>query len=425
MEYYEKNNDVRRQKIIRKVIIIFFSSMLIITFFSKTVQNLSLPNVIVSQPHSGILTYEMSGFGTIVPEEALKIYTSTTKKIKKLEVEIGDNIKKGQTIAILHNEALQQGLGEEEIRLEALKTKLKKLLLDTTNSEVNTLQFEVKKAMKDFENSQRIFDQKKQLHGLGVENSENLKEAQYSLEKSRLEYEQKKLQLESAKEKEQAYLLKHAKDIEALKYDIQIQQLKVDKQNKEEMLISPCNGIIKELYYQNGELALNNQPICLIVNPDKGFIFSAHIEHTDGNYIEVGDPVSILLKSRNKAIDASIKKIVNKSNNKELICEIDEKDFLGEEKLKYRIIKKSKSFNTLIPNTALGKDNSGNFVFLVEEREGALGKEYYVKKEYVTIDDSDNLNTSIINGVDSSTSIIYDYDKPIHEGSRVRPIQRK
>lgn len=425
MEYYEKTNDEIRQKIIRKIIIIFFSSMLIITFFSKTIQNLSLPKVIVSQPHSGVLTYEMTGVGTIIPRESLKIYASSTKKVKKLEVEIGENVKKGQTIAILHNEASEQSLAEEEIKLEALKTNLKKLLLDTKNSEVDNLQLEVEKAIKSLDNSQRIFDQKKQLHELGVETAENLKKAQSSLETSKLEYEQKKLQLRAAEENQYSYLLKREKEIESLEYDIQIQQLKVDKLEKEEMLISPCDGIVKELYYQNGELALNNQPLCLIINPDKGFIFSAYIEHEDGNHIATGDSISIILKSKNKTINTNIEKIISKSNGKELISPIDEKDFLGGEKFEYRIIKKSKSFDTIIPNTALSKDNSGHFVFLVKEREGALGKEYYAKKEYVTIDDNDNLNTVIIRGIDNKTGIIYDYDQPIYEGSRVRPTQRK
>lgn len=425
MQEYSKAVDKKRQKIFEKTIIIFFGTMLIITFFSKTIQNLSLPNVVLSQPHSGVLTYEITGFGNVVPKEAIKLYPNSTKKVKEIKVEVGDEVKKGQIIAILHNEASDPKLAEEEIKLKSLETKLEKLLLSTKNTEIENLELEVTGAMKKLKNLQKNFEQKKQLVELGAETAENLNEAQYDLEIAKNEYKQKKLKLNTAKENQQIFLNKQKKDVESLKYDIQIQQLKISRLKEEEVIISPYDGIVKEIYYQNSELAFYDKPLCLIVNPEKGFVFSTKIEHDDENIVSIGDSISIILKFKNKTIDKKIEKIITTDNGKKIISDMDEIDFLGGEKYKYRIVKKSKSFDTLIPNTTLGKDNSGNFVFLVDEREGALGKEYHVKKAYVSIGDNDNHSTVILRGIDNSNNIIYDFNKPIYEGSRVRPTQRK
>lgn len=425
MKEYSKIDDEKRQKLFKRAIIIFFGTMLIITFFSKTIQNLSLPNVVLSQPHSGILTYEITGFGNIVPKEAIKLYPNSTKKVKEIKVEVGEEVKKGQIIAILHNEASYPELEKEEIKLKSLETKLEKLLLNTKSTEIENLELEAVKAMKKLKNSQNSFDQKKQLVELGAEAIEHLNKAKYDLEIAKNEYQQKKLALKTAKENQQVSLNKQKKNVESLKYDIEIQQLKISQLKEEEVIISPYDGIVKEIYYQNSDLAFNDKPLCLVVNPEKGFVFSADIKNDDENIVSVGDPISIILKFKNKTVDKTIERIITMDNGKKIISDIDEIDFIGGEKYKYRIVKKSKSFNTLIPNTALGKDNSGNFVFLIDEREGALGREYYVKKEYVGIGDNDNHNTVILRGLDNTTNIIYDFNKPIYEGSRVRPTQRK
>lgn len=425
MKEYSKVYDEKKQKIFKRAIIIFFGTMLIITFFSKTIQNLSLPKVVLSQPHSGVLTYEIIGFGNILPKDAIKLYPNSTKKIKDIKVEAGDKVKKGQVVAILHNESSNSKLTEEEIKLKALKTRLEKLLLNTKSTEVETLELKLAKAVKKLEDSQRILDQKKQLVKLDAEIPEHLNKAQYNLEIAKNEYEQKKLELKVAKENQQVSLNKQKKDIESLKYDIEIQQLKISQLTEEELLLSPYNGIVTEIYYQNSELVFYDKPLCLIVNPDKGFIFSGDINKDNKNIVSVGDSISIIPQFENKIIDKTIEKIITTNNGKKIIVNIDGKDFLGGERYKYRIVKKSRSFDTLIPNTALGKDNSGNFVFLVDEIEGALGKEYYVKKEYVGIGDNDNHSTTILRGLDNSNNVIYDFNKPIYEGCRVRPAQRK
>ncbi|SCY65024.1 efflux RND transporter periplasmic adaptor subunit [Alkaliphilus peptidifermentans] len=425
MKNYEEINDMQRKKVFGKAIIVFFSTMLIITFFSKTIQNMLLPMVTVSRPHSGILTYETAGTGTIVPNEVLSIYPESTKRVKEIKVEAGDKVEKGEIIAVLYSQASDNKLFEEEIYLKKLEANLEKLLSETKSTQVEILELEAEKALERVNKLQDDLDKKLKLLEAGAETGENVKEAQYNFEIAQKDYQQKKTQLEIEKNSQQVSQEGRIKEIEFLRYDIQMQQFKVAELKEEEIIISPCDGIVKEINSQNGELALENKPICLIVHLEKGFIFSASLNIDSNNFISVGDYILVNLRSENKLIDIPVKKINIKDNYKELTADLDETDFLGGEKLDYRIIKKSKNFNTLIPNTALGRDNGGYFVFLLKEREGALGKEYYAEKQYISVGDSDNRNTVILEGLDNRTNIVYDSKEAIHDGSRVRPQQRK
>ncbi|AOY78030.1 HlyD family secretion protein [Clostridium formicaceticum] len=425
MQNYEEIKEEQRKKVFGKAIVIFFMSMLIITFFSKTIQNIFLPVVAVSRPYSGILTYETVGTGTIIPRETLNIYPDSTKRIKEIKVEAGEKVKKGQVIAILYNQVSNNKLLEEEINLRKLETNLEKLLLQTKDTQIEILELEIEKTLERVNKLQEDLDKKMVLLEAGAETADSVKEAQYNLEIGRKDYQQKNKELQEENSKQQISQEEKKREIEALRYDIQLQQLKIVELQEEETILSPCEGIVREIHYQSGGLAVDNQPICSIIDLDKGFVFSASIDLEDNSFISVGDSILVYLKSASKLIDIPIKKITIKDNSKELKADLEEGDFLGGEKLDYRIVKKSKNFNILVPNTALGRDNSGYFVFILKEREGTLGKEYYIKKQYISVGDSDNQNSVILDGLDHRTNIVYDFEKAIHDGSRVRPQQRE
>ena len=421
MQNQEKTNDQKKREIFGKAIIIFFMTILLLTLFSRTIQNILLPRVTIAKPRSGILVYEVNGTGSIIPSETLKIYPKSTKKVKDFMVETGEKVNKGQVIAVLSGKSS----AEAEIELKILENKLEKLLLETKDSQLEIQQLELEKALKEMNKLAADLKKKEKLLETGGVTINQIEEEKYNLEIASKDYQQKKIEFDNARNNQQISRQKNKKEIEVLHYELELQRLKIAQLQEEEIIISPFDGIIKEIYYQRGELAFENEPVCSIINTKKGFIFSASLDIEKNSLISVGDTISIILKSRNKTINRPIEKIIIKDNYKELRAVIEETDFLGGEKFDYRIIKRSKSYNTIIPNTALGRDNGGYFVYIIKEREGALGKEYYVKKEYITTGDSDNQNTVVAKGLENRTSIVYSFEKIITDGSRVWPQQRK
>lgn len=75
---------------------------------------------------------------------------------------------------------------------------------------------------------------------------------------------------------------------------------------------------------------------------------------------------------------------------------------------------------TLVPNSAIRESNEdGKFVYLVSERKGSLGKEYFIRKVKLTVEESDAEYTVVKDGIGPSDRVVTSSNKPIEEGKRV------
>ena len=82
--------------------------------------------------------------------------------------------------------------------------------------------------------------------------------------------------------------------------------------------------------------------------------------------------------------------------------------------------KESTGSYTLVPNGTLNMDSNGYFLYRVSQREGILGKEFYVEKLPVNIGDSDSENTVITEGIRFFEPIVSLSDKGFSEGDAVK-----
>ena len=82
--------------------------------------------------------------------------------------------------------------------------------------------------------------------------------------------------------------------------------------------------------------------------------------------------------------------------------------------------KESSTSYTLVPNGTLNMDSDGYFLYRVSQRDGILGKEFYVEKLRVYIGDSDSENTVITEGIRFFEPIVSLSDKSFSEGDTVK-----
>jgi hypothetical protein len=82
--------------------------------------------------------------------------------------------------------------------------------------------------------------------------------------------------------------------------------------------------------------------------------------------------------------------------------------------------KESTGSYILVPNGTLNMDGDGYFLYQVKQRNGLLGKEFYLEKLRVYTGDSDSDNTVITRGVTFFEPIVSLSDKGISEGDIVK-----
>jgi hypothetical protein len=86
--------------------------------------------------------------------------------------------------------------------------------------------------------------------------------------------------------------------------------------------------------------------------------------------------------------------------------------------MKFR--KRTQQYDVLIPVGALRQDNDGDFVYVVDQREGSLGTQMSVKRVDVFVLDQDNTRVALQGGVSQRDLIVARSDRDIEDGDRVR-----
>ena len=77
-------------------------------------------------------------------------------------------------------------------------------------------------------------------------------------------------------------------------------------------------------------------------------------------------------------------------------------------------------YEHVIASSAVNEDNSGTFVYVIQEASSPLGDKYTVKRVDVTIEAEDGALTAISgNGIDSGMIVIRS-EEPLQDGDRVR-----
>ncbi len=122
-----EQNSNKRKDWIKNAAIIFLVVLLILTFFSNTILNYSLPQVVVQYITSGSITQKVRVTGTVETVDPYAVQIDVSRKVEGVKVKAGDTVSKGDVLLLL-----AEG---ESSELEAAKANV-----DTAQEAVDTAQ---------------------------------------------------------------------------------------------------------------------------------------------------------------------------------------------------------------------------------------------------------------------------------------------
>ncbi|MGI6668882.1 MAG: efflux RND transporter periplasmic adaptor subunit [Acetivibrionales bacterium] len=400
----------KRKKLILRMSGIFIVVMLVLTFFSNTINNITLPRVSSQKPTSGALIKEVYGSGVIRAKETVKVYAAQGRLVKEVRIKPGDEVKKGDAAVILDRDEIERQLEEEMLRYEQLKLNLEKLSDMGSNIEYAENNLKAEK-----------------------ENLENMKALLESGAISRDEYKRDEnafLQAEKDLDNERRKQRDIERDIKIQQASMRLAELTIEKLRKEldegSVLLSPADGFVNELNVTEGSLVNGAVPVFSVDDVSKGFETRIAVEREKAEYLAVGDAVDITVKSLGSGtIEGTIREIAanaqNRGEMKDLVIDVPAGEISAGERCDIYIRKRTASYDILVPNTAIGTDNMNKFVWVLNERKGALGSEFYVRKALVIPGDSDSSKTVIVSGLSRDEQVIVSYSKNLSDGCRVLP----
>ncbi|SHK14429.1 efflux RND transporter periplasmic adaptor subunit [Desulforamulus aeronauticus] len=375
-------DDAQRKKVIGKLSLLFLMTMIGLTFFSNTINNFALPRVQTVRPTNGALIKEIFGVGTIEVKSNRAEYADANLRVKEVMVEQGDRVSKGQPIITLDVDGLKSDYQDEQVRYRQLQLSLAGAQAEQTQKQ------------RDYDNLKYLFDHE-------AETAVNLQNAAKNLADAQRNCEDIQLNLE----------------IQARKVDTLAKQVANNG-----VYTAPVDGMITELNFAAGSMTNSSLPLFKLADLGQGFRLIVPIDKDWVDYVKPGDTVNVnILSLGDQKTEGKIDKIVENSQHngdkKDLWIDVSLEGLTGGEKGEIYLSKKTKSYATLVPNSAVYDDNSGSYVFVLESRKGPLGTENYLQKVEVNVEDSDNVKSALTDMV--MGEVVMQSSKPLEDGNRV------
>lgn len=422
-----------KKKRVIKIAAIFTAVMLFLTFFSKTLNNFLLPKVTCETPSGGALIKQVKAEGKVEAKKYDVFYAPEGIEILDVAVKTGDPVSKGQILMKLDVSQFESQLEDEKAKLEQKKLILEGLAdkncMQSYDVAVNDALLDMDNAGKAYESAHASVEDMEELYLAGAETKSEYNDAKAETDKAKLAYEKAKLDYESAKANRLKAIGDNERSVETARYDIMIGERTIDSlEKKVEMgtLTAQSDGVIGELNALEGELTDSSKPLYRIALLSNGFRFVFTTDVKSAENLKPGDTGDILINAAGtEAIQGTVTGVTdNRQSNgekKDVFMDIPSGGFAEGEKGSVSISKNTDAYELLVPNTAIGQDSGGYFVYVLKYRKGPLGNEYYVRMLKLSVLDNDDGKTAVAGGLTGSDEVVSSSDKQLSEGMQVMP----
>lgn len=192
--------------------------------------------------------------------------------------------------------------------------------------------------------------------------------------------------------------------------------------NGEGRITAPLSGMITDVYVQAGGRVPDTASF-LMADDEVPCQVRVPLTKEDKNYVNLNDEVKIKLGGRNE-LNASVDYLEENENapgSFTAIVRLPEGTGTPGQSGTFICTKTGERQPSCIPLLALHENpGGGSFVYVVSEREGILGMEYYVEEINVSVVDKNDKFVAVEGAITAESRIIRSSDKEIKKGDVVR-----
>ncbi len=280
---------------------------------------------------------------------------------------------------------------------------------------------DTQEAASDGTDSQNSENQQTQLQSLQAE----VKRAQETYSTAVAAYQQAVGESERQMEDADNTFVSEDASVEINEITIEEKQKKLEKLQKvkqaEGNILSPVSGVVIQSFLSVGQKTSDTAAFTL-ADISSGMRFVAEINKEDKKYVQAGDAVTLKVTGGTVS-DLKVETIEKKEGSENFVATVllpPDKLSIGDSAT-MSIVKQSELYGTAVPYSAVHSKDDKDYVYVAEQEETILGKEYVVRAVEVEIMDKNDKYAALSEqAVDMEANIITESDRYIEAGSRVR-----
>lgn len=435
----------------------FLIFMWVCTVVSKSIYTTKLPMVSTITPESKYIEHRVEADGIVVEGGKQAITVLAGLRVEGLMVQVGDKIEEGDTLFQVDLNDLKEIIEEKQSKISSLQMQINALLTnkdlaqqkkeieeararedyDTTsrleNTDVGRAQDQVaraEEALEDFLNdSERWSMGEDEREEKEQELRDALQSAAYAEADAKRERDQ---MIKDAERSVEDNVFPEDADATLSLWQLELSELQTDLApyqkvlNNEGIITADISGTITDINVSVGERVPDGAAL-LLTDDTLPCQFKVILDKDQKKYVGVGDDVSVKLDGSSNTMDTVINYFSESqsvSGGFETLIDLPEQ--LGTPGLSGKLIfsRQGDKYGCCIPPSALYKDETRYYVYVLGTREGILGEEYYVEEVTVKVLDQNDNWVAIEPGIiDEDSKIITSADKEISKGDVVRWIK--
>ena len=158
----------------------------------------------------------------------------------------------------------------------------------------------------------------------------------------------------------------------------------------------------------------------------KGFNARMQLGKTDADKLSVGDECLVTTGAGSMYYTPTVSGTVmsiappDEQDKVQVVIRLPDGDWSDGQKVDVQAVKDRSTYDTCVPLSALRSDNTGYFLYIVEQKSTVLGVENTVTRVPVTVVASDTESAAVQGPVNRNSQIITASNKSVTEGDRVR-----
>lgn len=397
-----------------KALLIFFVLMAALTLANRALNELAIAEVDAVNPQRGALEKRVDASGQLRAVGVIPVYAEASVHVDQVHVRAGQMVAAGDPLFTLEADGLAEFLAEKKKTLdEAQRT------LDDAQQAFIYAKADMRADSLDrYANAQAKVERAQTAYDQAVAEGA----ADWRV-KNRLEDLEKAIRARDRLNSVRSYF-DAEKDLEKAGQEFEEATEEWEKASRiaqNPTIYAPCDAQVVGVDVEPGGTATTDAAAVKLARLDDELELVVAVSEDDAENLETGDMADITIGNRDYQCPIlSIAPSSQEAGKTELSFRLPAGAGRSGMSADVQIRKRTQNYDLLIPLSALRKDNTSYYVYMVVQRDGALGAETTVARAEVSLLDQDSTRAAVQGGVGLRDQVVARGDRELHDGDRVR-----